>query len=968
MPGGLPSGSDPSQITPWDYSIVGAGFSDLALRTETNVRATKDAEVKNGTLKDWSDEIFANLDASLGLHGGIIKAILERVIGSTPLGTSVLDLLDDLDTWFTRVRSFLADIDFLDPSFDLTAAATDFTNLIIGPTGLFATLVGGFIQALQIPGLDASKIVSGQFAQEQIDGLREGLLELHYAIQQTILDFVNGDHWQQLLDTIWQAMFGGGTTGHGVTDVLTAMQNIPGLNIVSSILASIIPGLDTSKITTGTFPNSFIPGLISLLNALFGTNNILSNILASIIPGLDTSKITTGTFTNSFLPGLVSLLNALFGTNNILSNILATIVPGLDASKITSGQFPQTQTTNLVTDLGSKLPTSIFTAASKAGPNIVLDPAFEDTTIVRNFASAAGGGYSTEQSHSGTRSFKIVSQGGFEELDLIPTPGGTFAQDVSKSIIVQPGDKWILEGWVFAKSTNTTNTTGNGFIIRYDDSKGVNAANYAWANDTTGNYFADPPVGVWTKRSGHVTIPAGYDRMLPFWSTSNPTPVGNTYYIDDVNVAQDITPAKSSGIQDIINSVTNFLQGLTGSSWAQAQANTALAATKLSMDQMAAQIQALSASKGGSDNSGVSVVVNYNDYANGSLPATHTLVTDGANTSTIGITSGRVHVNKVNNGDYKDFEVIYNAKQTNTDYQLVGITLTTMMESGFGSTATNWIKARMNTAQTRYIYVAFHKDDFNNLYFRLVAVTASGGIVWKDWTAMPWAQTGWLECGTTGGSRIYRVWAGNQIVWTHTEVGTLSDVGASNRSCGFGAEALPTIGGALAPGDMSQFAFYDNTPPTTVGITASHYRNSTTGSGTGGTGDREVPASIFDTALRITPGITLVNGKSYQVTEAGTYHFQFCIHNVAGMVTSNCEPLLYVTPSGGASAIRKRGGHQYFDGSTHSRLHGDFSVYLNAGEAVTPGIASPSFTWSIAGEATGSFTWMSISLENKNTN
>jgi hypothetical protein len=129
-----------------------------------------------------------------------------------------------------------------------------------------------------------------------------------------------------------------------------------------------------------------------------------------------------------------------------------------------------------------------------------------------------------------------------------------------------------------------------------------------------------------------------------------------------------------------------------------------------------------------------------------------------------------------------------------------------------------------------------------------------------------------------------------------------------------------------------------------------------------------VPASIFDTALRITPGITLVNGKSYQVTEAGTYRFQFCIHNVAGMVTSNCEPLLYVTPSGGASAIRKRGGHQYFDGSTHSRLHGDFSVYLNAGEAVTPGVASPSFTWSIAGEATGSFTWMSISLENKNTN
>lgn len=896
---------------------------------------------------------YAGLPSGVPQIIGILAKVAEQITGipvstwvaqwtANPivanLNAVVTDSLAAIYQTSVNIQQFLGSLDFTDPDFNLLTAAQQFFDIILAPINKIATLVGGFILSTLIPGLDASKIVTGTFPQSMLNitsiaaGIVTGLLD---AAQIPGLD----------TSKIVTGIFGTGV-----------IPNLDAAKIVSGFFSALrIPGLDTSKIISGVFPQS----MLSITSIAAGIVTGLLN--AAQIPGLDTSKIVTGIFGTSVIPNLdaAKIVSGLFD---------ALRIPGLDTSKIVTGLFPQSQTTNLVSDLLSKLGVNVFTAASKGGPNIVLDPAFEDTTIVRNFAGAAGSGYSTEQSHSGTHSFKIVSAGGFEELDLIPTPGGTFAQDVSKSIVVQPGDKWILEGWIFAKSTNTTNSTGNGFIIRYDDSKGVNAANYAWANDITTNYFADPPVGVWTKRSGHVTIPAGYDRMLPFWSTSNPTPVGNTYYIDDVNVAQDITPAKSSGIQDIINSVTNFLQGLTGSSWGQAQANTALSATKMSIDQVAAQIQALSATQGGANNSGVSVVVNYNDYANGSLPATHTVVTDGTNTSTIGITSGRVHFNEVNNGDYKDFEVLYNAKQTNTDYQLVGITLTTMMESGFGVTATNWIKARMNTAQTRYIYVAFHKDDFNNLYFRLVAVTASGGITWKDWTAMPWASTAWLETGTAGGLRVYRVWAGNQIVWTHTEVGTLSDVGASNRSCGFGGEVLPSVGGAMSPGDLSSFAFYDNQPPATVGITASHYRNSTAGTGTGGTGDREIPASTFDTALRSTPGITLVNGKSYQVAEAGTYRFQFCLHNVAGMVTSNVEPLLYVTPSGGVSAIRKRGGHQYFDGSTHTRLHGDFSVYLNAGDAVTPGIGSPSFTWSIAGESTGSFTWMAMALENKNTN
>lgn len=114
---------------------------------------------------------------------------------------------------------------------------------------------------------------------------------------------------------------------------LPSLSSIPILGPLlsggGSILSSLIPGLDASKITSGSFPTSIISGLTGILGnvaSLFGLSSL------------------TGTPT---LPGISSIpiLGPLLSGGG--SSILGSLIPGLDASKITSGTFPSTMITGL---------------------------------------------------------------------------------------------------------------------------------------------------------------------------------------------------------------------------------------------------------------------------------------------------------------------------------------------------------------------------------------------------------------------------------------------------------------------------------------------------------------------------------------------------------------------------------------------------------------------------------------------
>lgn len=209
-------------------------------------------------------------------------------------------------------------------------------------------LIGGLLSSTVIPGLDASKIVSGFFSIGQIDGLQDNLDALDAAI-----GAIPGA--QELIDKICNAL-GVPGTGHNASDVFNALSNIPGGNIVGAIAASLISGL----------------------------------LSAANIPGLDGSKIISGTISQTFL-GITSV------AASIVTGVLAGAnIPGLDASKITSGTLSQSLVANLTTDLGTiddriqeTIDSVIAGAGNLIGTGFSIPDMIAQLTGLRNVAAGA---------------------------------------------------------------------------------------------------------------------------------------------------------------------------------------------------------------------------------------------------------------------------------------------------------------------------------------------------------------------------------------------------------------------------------------------------------------------------------------------------------------------------------------------------------------------------------------------------
>lgn len=251
---------------------------------------------------------------TIGLRGNPLN-----FIGDNPFATMTDEIL------FGAVNGLLADIDTV-TGLDLLPFAQMVEGVLGTPLNLMTGMMGFLTPGLSSTGPNVFSPITGGLGVGSVGGL---------------LGFLNPSN---LL------------TGAGIFS--------PILGLGGLFLPGLIPGLDASKITSGAFPLSMITGLIdsggtivtSLLSVpLSAITGLLSGgtILGSLIPGLDVTKIISGVFGLGFIPNLPAsqTTSGTFGSG---------LIPGLDASKITSGIFGLSQ-----------LPTSVLTTITGVAGSLV---------------------------------------------------------------------------------------------------------------------------------------------------------------------------------------------------------------------------------------------------------------------------------------------------------------------------------------------------------------------------------------------------------------------------------------------------------------------------------------------------------------------------------------------------------------------------------------------------------------------
>lgn len=251
---------------------------------------------------------------------GTSSSILTQLIGLVPGTTGGLSGLGGLGSIFTDWFHIIGSPTAVGSG---TPALPGVTSIpLLG--GLFS---GGNILGSLIPGLDASKIITGNFSISQITNLATllGGFGTSSSILTQLIGLVPGttgglsglSGFGSVITDLF-GMLGSPTAVGSGTPVLPAVTSRPilgGLFSGGSLLGSLIPALDASKVTTGTFTDVFLPGVTLLRGFLVG--GIVGNTVTDPNDAAVNEAITGQTETISATAAALAALQATqTGTEN----------------------------------------------------------------------------------------------------------------------------------------------------------------------------------------------------------------------------------------------------------------------------------------------------------------------------------------------------------------------------------------------------------------------------------------------------------------------------------------------------------------------------------------------------------------------------------------------------------------------------------------------------------------------------
>lgn len=426
--------------------------------------------------------------------------------------------------------------------------------------------------------------------------------------------------------------------------------------------------------------------------------------------------------------------------------------------------------------------------------------------------------------------------------------------------------------------------------------------------------------------------------------------------------------------RDAWNMFVNQLLGWDGFDWSSSNAEQAFGDTAATIAGLSASVTALINDKNNAAVGGVGVTVDLTGLTSGSTFGAdfdHFRSGGGGHYSIVNGVGARW--DPVNDTDATD-AFLYNALETTTDYQMIWI--------AFGAapvwfnalaSARNEIHGRKNADGDTYVFAGLEKFkcDLGCVVggVKTVFDTKSTGFSFKANTLYG------LECGTVGGLRIFRIWEGNKVVFTHTEVGTTSQAGAGYRGAGGSGFARASGLGTTPPGLLWAFAMADNQPTTVVGSGATISRTNTADT-TASSGNNLFGTSFFDTLGANTPDIAVdLSAGKFTVSIPGWYVIDARVKIDASDMPVPLQLLLYKNNGGVGAEVIPIGNPIGWlaDDQGSSVVHkvpgciaGGIELFLDEGDYVQLGYhanTTEASFWS--GEASGLETVLTIALANR---